>query len=126
VEQLLVAKTIYCHPANLELLKRQFPQPDRCSIAYWEQANRLAPGIFDIKFVVDDKIPRYEKKWVPPKSRFWECEESDRPWAQYIGWGHWENDLEKGPVFYEIDDSMEWLWKPQEMFKQYGCLARMP
>jgi hypothetical protein len=83
-------KKIYCHSCHRHL----FP-PDG------------AKGIDAMPFIgieirFSEVMPKWVKKWVFPKERFWEYEPSDEKWCRQLGIGHEEETSE--PLILIVDE----------------------
>lgn len=78
-------RTILCHSKNYEFIKQKL-----------ECTSNDMQYIFTHKIIVDDSIPEYTEKWIPPYDRFIEYEPKDEEWAKRLGIG----TIKKEPVFY--------------------------
>jgi hypothetical protein len=93
---------IYCHPENVDLLKRRFPASERGGIF---------PLFASMPVYSDHNMPKRftQEIWHPPgASRFTEYGPEDEAWMRPLGLGHVETK-DNGPAFYQIDTSM---WRP--------------
>jgi hypothetical protein len=90
---------IWCHPDNLHYLESMKRDLDFGGIP--------VPSVMDfIPIKTSEYLPRFIRRWVPPRGRFWEMEESDRAWAEKLGLGHMEDTAE--PWFARIEDRRAW------------------
>ncbi len=104
-------RALYCHPDNAKLLAREFGVSSPSSLS-------LVGMFAGINIQTSEFIPKFHRRWVPPKGRFWECEQSDRDWCEKIGWGHWEDTTD--PVFYMIDQKPIWDCYTTPMINFFG------
>lgn len=100
--------TIYTHPDNLELLRREMQKslPKRSSI--WDMS---MPELYGIKIRTSEVMERRKtrQQWFPPPNdRFVEYEESDHGWLKALGYGHTET-IDEGPLFIEMKDPMAFM-----------------
>ena len=68
---------LFCHPDNLDQVKASFP----------EMTGLPLLDTFGVVIRASPHVPRTDRRWVPPRGRFWECEESDRNWCEPLGLG---------------------------------------
>ncbi len=74
--------TIIIHPDNFDRVLGEF-----VSVAGADTLRSLS-GI-DVQ--TNEHLPKFTKRWVPPRGPFWEMEPSDEGWAAKLGFGHYED-----------------------------------
>lgn len=74
----------WIHPDHLADIARQFPPP---SDRTWS----LPATLFGVRVHASPLVPKYVRRWVPPRGKFWEMEASDEGWAEPLGFGGWED-----------------------------------
>ena len=114
-----MAVTVYTHPENVASFAAAFRSPERS-----EHLGIAAAWLHGIKVIPSKHLPRYRKRWVPPRGRFWECGESDAAWCRPLGLGRWEDTDE--PYFLAVNTPKRDDLKPVEFFREPAPPSRPP
>lgn len=84
---------VYCHPDNVDLLRRFFA-------ASAAKLGLPQPGIPGEELIGNAFVPRTGRRWEFPATPFVEYEKRDEAWAIPLGFGRWVDD--GLPVFYRM------------------------